>query len=221
MKEEIENKTGLTVCFGSFLNTKKSTTAQQEQPNNTKQTTNNMKLSFQLVVVLSSVVGTVLIAAKPCANGYGQNDMVACNYCAEHGNGSKNKSCCNAIYHHSLGRDDDDWLDDHELIYNCYKLDAACNVGAKQCYPGLTCDASFLAVSCQLIVDDPNAHEAVATALVTSSSPGTNTTKGGLSFVVVVVGLLGAAMLAMTVVVQRRHQYSEVIDTTATTHVDV
>ena len=42
-----------------------------------------MKLSFQLVVVLSSVVGTVLIAAEPCEIGegygnYGKFDMVAC-----------------------------------------------------------------------------------------------------------------------------------------------
>ena len=98
-----------------------------------------MKLSSQLFVVLSSVVGTVvLIAAEPCANGYGVNDMVACNACAEHGKSSKNKSCCNAIYHHSLGRDDDDWLDDHELIYDCVKLGDVCNVGDEQFYPGLS-----------------------------------------------------------------------------------
>ena len=153
--------------------------------------------------------------------------MVACNACAEHGKSSKNKSCCNAIYHHSLGRDDDDWLDDHELIYDCVKLGDVCNVGDEQCYPGLTCDASYLSASCQLIVDDPNVH--AAAALGTSSSPGTNTTKGGPSFVLIVVGLLGAAMMiAMTVALQRRHrgllrrrQYSEVIDTTATTRIDV
>lgn len=47
--------------------------------------TKNMNLSSPLVVVLSSVMGTVWIAAEPCANGYGKYDMVACNSCAETG----------------------------------------------------------------------------------------------------------------------------------------
>ena len=61
-------------------------------------------------------------------------------------------------------------------------------------------------------------------AIVTSSSSMGNTTKSGHSFVLVVVGLLGAAMIAMKVVLQRhrrvflrRHQYNEV----NATHIDV
>ena len=63
--------------------------------------------------------------------------------------------------------------------------------------------------------DDPNAHVGAVASLLTSSSTG-NTTKGGHSFVLVVVGLLGAAMMALKVVkgrhrgLLRRHQYSDV-----------
>ena len=46
----------------------------------------------------------------------------------------------------------------------------------------------------------------VAAALVTSSSSTDITTKDGPSFVLVVVGLLGAAMMALKVALQRRHR---------------
>ena len=51
-----------------------------------------MKLSYPLFFVLSSVMGTAMIAAEPCAGAldydttkYGEYDMVACNAYAEHG----------------------------------------------------------------------------------------------------------------------------------------
>ena len=64
----------------------------------------------------------------------------------------------------------------------------------------------------------PPAVATPAASLVTSSSSTGNTTKGGSSFVLLVVGLLGSIMIAMQVVLQRRHrvvllrrhQYSEV-----------
>ena len=75
------------------------------------------------------------------------------------------------------------------------------------------------AKSSSLTEDDPNA-QASAASLVTSSSSTSTTTKGGHAFVL--VSVLGAAMIAMTVVRQRhhrglllRHKYSEV-ETTAT-----
>ena len=190
---------------------------QQQQRHNTTQhkqhkIDNTMKLFSQLVVVLSSVVGTVWVAAEPCANGdansakgdgnLGQYDMVACNLCAESGKGQG--SCCNAIYSHSLGRDDDDWQG-KEAIDNCSDLNGVCSESPKgQCYPGLFCNA---AKKCQLQEDNPDACLGGGCASLTRSSLTSTTTKGGPSFVVVVVGLLGAAMLmAMTVVLQRRHR---------------
>ena len=90
-----------------------------------------------------------------------------------------------------------------------------CTVGNGACYSGLTCLDKY----CTLKEDD---QDGAVTSLVTKSSSTINTTKGGPSFVLVVVGLLGAAMLALAVVLQRRHrvllrhhQYSEV-DATAT-----
>ena len=85
-----------------------------------------MQFSFQrfFLVATITVVGTVSVAAEPCFRSndgwkYGQYDMTACNECAEHGNSHPNKSCCNALYHHSLGRDDDDLFNDHKLIDDC------------------------------------------------------------------------------------------------------
>ena len=76
--------------------------------------------------------------------------------------------------------------------------------------------------TCTLPTDNPEAHGA-ASLLVTRSSSMGATTHGGPSFLLIVVGLLGAAMMAMKVARQqrrhrgllRRHQYNEV-DNTAT-----
>jgi hypothetical protein len=183
-----------------------------------------MKLSSPFFFVLSSVVGTVLIAAEPCANGYGKYDMTACNSCAENGNGQTGHSvCCNAIYRHSLGRDDDDFASDANNLNGCSPVNKVCGPGDEEwCYPGLICVATTTSEdcyncwgTCQVPTDNPEAH--AAASLVTSSSSTSNSTTGGPSFVLVVVGLLGAAIIVMTVVLQRRHrgllrrhQYNEV-----------
>ena len=81
-----------------------------------------MKLSFQLLSVLSLVVSTVLIAAEPCdpndGNGHG--------------------TCCDAIYRHSLGRDDDDILPSG-VWSDCGVLNQICVKGEGLCIPGLFC----------------------------------------------------------------------------------
>ena len=221
-----------------------------------------MKLSSPLFFVFSTVVGTALIAAEPCLpgdnnsqgfanNGYGAYDMTACNYCAKSGKG--HGECCDSIYRHSSGRDDDDFFQTENDGVDCADVNDGCIVGEGQCYPGLTCGA---AKTCQLKTDDPNAHPATCdpqcgpgtfcsealTCTVNGAhleyvndvgqqvellgekerNKDTTTTKGDPSFVFVVVGLLGAAMLALKVVLQRRHrgllrrhQYNEV-DATAT-----
>ena len=77
--------------------------------------------------------------------------------------------------------------------------------------------------TCTLPTDNPEAHGAAASLLVTRSFSMGATTHGGPSFLLIVVGLLGAAMMAMKVARQqrrhrgllRRHQYNEV-DNTAT-----
>ena len=166
-----------------------------------------MKLSSPLVVVLSSIgVGPIWIAAEPCGNGYGAYDMVACNLCAETGENKEGFSgvCCNSIYRHSLGRDDDNIADanDLDLCRDINKDGCVVYQGEDQgdCYPGLFCNA---AKTCQLQEDNPNAH--AASSLVTWSSLTGNTTKDGHSVVLVVVGLIVAAMIAMKVV-QHRHR---------------
>ena len=67
---------------------------------------------------------------------------------------------------------------------------------------------------CKLPTDNPEAH--AASSLLTLRSSTSNATKSGHSFVLVVVSLIGAAMMALKVV-QRRHrgllhrnQYNEV-----------
>ena len=195
-----------------------------------------MKLSFQLFFFLSFVVSTAMIAAEPCAgaDGWGIYDMTACNLCATSGKGKG--QCCDAIYRHSLGRNDDTYLDFNTLNFECIDLNGECTAGDATCYPGLTCVGNnaknyftgILTETCVLNTDDPNAHaaakpdpnaQAAATALVTSSSSTTGTTTTSVSSFVLVAG--AAAMLAMKVVRHRlhRHQYSEVKATA--TRIDV
>lgn len=167
-----------------------------------------LSLSSKRFVVLSSVVGTVSMVAEPCANGFGEYDMDACNFCAEHGKNTL--VCCDAIYHHSLGHDDDVASTNY-----CNAIGEFCYVGAGQCYPGLTCvkesDLWLPHGTCQLKADDPNADAAAAALVPSSSSTGTTTMQGVSSFVFVAGA---AAMIAMMVVRHRgllhRHQYSAV-----------
>ena len=152
--------------------------------------------------------------------------MVACNACAEHGKGKG--QCCDSLYRHSLGRNDDDVINDNGPYESCFGIGEKCTPGDADCMPGLTCVGNnvrnyytgTLKGTCQLNKNDPNAH--AASLLSTSSSLTGNTTKSGPSFVLVVVGLLGAAMIAMKVGrprgLFRRHQYKEV---DATTRMDV
>jgi hypothetical protein len=143
--------------------------------------------------------------------------MTACNYCAEHGKG--HGICCDSIYRHSHGRDDDDFFQTKNDGVDCTDMGGTCNVGQANCYPGLTCGAPTFgaetigaAKTCQLKEDDPNAHAAAA-LVMSSSSTGA---KGGPSFVLIVLGLLGAAVIALKVAQRRhrgllrRHQYNEV-----------
>ena len=167
------------------------------------------------------------IAAEPCLpktndntnGGFAKYDQPACDACAYSG---KNKAvaahvCCVAIYRHSEGRDDDDYLGDDEPT--CTDIDELCTVGWGQCLPGLICvqvePGKHL---CQLNANDPNAH--AAASLVTSSSTA-NTLD---PFVVVVMGLLGAAMTMLYHSrhrgLLRRHQYSAV-DAATVTRMDV
>ena len=151
-----------------------------------------MKLSSVLFFVLSSVVCTISIAAEPClpegndnANGgYGKYDQPACDACADSG---KNKGlCCDAIYRHSSGRDDDDDLfhGDEYSLHNCVDLGGGlaltrCDMGEEWCYPGLVCVDS----NCKLQTDNPEAH--AASSLLTLRTSTSNTTKSGHSFVLI------------------------------------
>ena len=160
------------------------------------------------------VVGPISIVAstEPCLNGYGKYDMPACDFCAHSG---KNKGvCCNNIYGNSLGRYDDtyngvDIFDDKVNVPDCLDIGSTCEVGAGACYPGLVCAGS----TCTLPTDNPEAH--AASSLVTSSSSTSTILTGDHSFVLVVVGLLGAAMTTLynsrhRGLFLRRHQYNEV-----------
>ena len=185
-----------------------------------------MKLSSPFFFVLSTVVSTVLIAAEPCLpktndntnGGYAIYDQPACDACAH--SGKQTGACYNAIYTHSCGRDDDDWGDGNDLDL-CVDVNHGCLPSQGSCYPGLFCDGPDGSTSstCTLLTDNPEAH--AASSLLTSSSSTGTTTKSGPSFVLVVVGLLGAAMMALKVVqlryrgLLRRHHYSDV-DATAT-----
>ena len=208
-----------------------------------------MKFSFPRFVLIATITvvgtGTVSVTAEPCASNdgnYGQYDMTACNACAEHGN-KLGGQCCDALYRHSDGRDDD-WLKE-DVKDDCVLLGKACDVKDGACAPGLTCTAvctvtylqkvndinmfptnKYGAYTCQKqsypdCVDPKGWGNDGGASLVHNSSSLTRHDEGGApSFGLVVVGLLGAAMLAMKVVKRRssvafrRDQYSTVEATT-------
>ena len=175
------------------------------------------------------VVGTVSIVAttEPCRSGFGKYDVRACFACAD---GGENKGpCCDDIYRHSWGRNPD-------IVVDCQDTQEGCWVGKGWCLPGLICVVDESSGgrdfgACQLkeqqsptpapavlppsmvVPESPatiiqTVPPAVATAasslLTLRSSSTSNTTKSGHFFVV--VGLLGAAMMAVKVVLQRRHR---------------
>ena len=115
------------------------------------------------------------------------------------------------------------FFDDNKLFTHCHIEHSACTgVGQGDCYPGLTCVGT-----CQLNTEDPNAHAPsvplsipIFQTITGSFSMGTSTTQGGPVFVVVVVGLLGAALMTLYRFRHRglflhRHHYHEV-EATAT-----
>ena len=196
-----------------------------------------MKFSFQrFFLVATTVMGTVSVAAEPCANGYGAYDMTTCNECAKNGKGKG--QCCNAIYRNSLGRDDDFLKED--VSDDCALLGKYCDVGQDGCVPGLTCThgCKGFGMSCETHPNPPcPSWDGGGFDIAIQSLPpidfGDHATRnaddgGGPSFVVVVVGLLGAALMVRKVVTSRhrdvalrRHQYSEVDATTTTTPLSV
>ena len=89
------------------------------------------------------------IIPEPCLNKdiWGRYDFAACDACADHG---KNKGdCCDAIYRHSFGRNDDSVDDDDHYhpdtnIWDCGDTGDHCMVGFNfepkgDCLPGLIC----------------------------------------------------------------------------------
>ena len=98
-------------------------------------------LSSQLFFVHPEVVGTVSIAGEPCLpgknDGYGKYDDARVWFLCPQW--KVNGDRCNAIYTHSCGRDDDDFVtSEHSLTY-CCDVNDGCIVGVGNCYPGLIC----------------------------------------------------------------------------------
>ena len=182
-----------------------------------------MKFSFQLFfLVATTVVGTISVAAEPCLSNdgnWGQYDLNACNACATGGKGKG--QCCDAIYRHSDGRDDD-WLKE-DVSDDCTLYSKDCDIGSAQCAPGLVCKKHYTYGGEDTWCDiGPTASLPPGTAAVSllHGSSTSNDNGSGHAVVFVVVGLLGAAMMAVKVatsrhgVALRRNQYSEVYATT-------
>eukprot|EP00751_Fragilariopsis_kerguelensis_P012871 CAMPEP_0170771420 /NCGR_PEP_ID=MMETSP0733-20121128/8043_1 /TAXON_ID=186038 /ORGANISM="Fragilariopsis kerguelensis, Strain L26-C5" /LENGTH=170 /DNA_ID=CAMNT_0011113165 /DNA_START=56 /DNA_END=565 /DNA_ORIENTATION=- len=164
-----------------------------------------MKFSFQLLfMIFSTVVGTVSVAAEPCLTGVvGKYDLAACTKCATGGKG--NGQCCDSIYKHSNGRDDDDVFDDKPNDGECILYGNSCDVNEGQCAPGLVCTKHYTyggeSTWCDI---GPGASLPAGTMvqqLLNESS--TSNDNGGHAVVFVMVGLLGAAMIAVKVVTSR------------------
>jgi hypothetical protein len=105
-----------------------------------------MKVFFELffTIFFITTVGPGSVLGEPCAKNdgyYGQYDMEACLTCEINGNNMKLGNCCNAIYHHAKGRDDDNtWDDQINVGDQCLLLGDTCeNSNDSVCAPGLVC----------------------------------------------------------------------------------
>ena len=117
----------------------------------------------------------------------------------------------------------------HGIGYYCYDLGHSCTVGNDECYPGLTCagnnDKNYftgeLTETCVLNADADKYTSGIGALVVTSSSSTTGTTTTTRVSAVVFVAGAAAVLIAMMKVVRHRvllhrHQYSEVVEATAT-----
>ena len=193
-----------------------------------------MQFSFQrFFLVATSVVTTISVAAEPCSGPLGKYDPAACDACATGGKGKG--QCCEDIYYNSNGRDDD-WFRDSPDDGGCVKEGKSCDVKEGACAPGLTCTRPCTVSGTETFPQNNygkytcETHPYPNTAcnsptggfsLLNEFSATRNADGGGPSFGLVVVGLLGAALMARKVVTSRhssvairRHQYSEVDATT-------
>ena len=63
--------------------------------------------------------------------------------------------CCDAIFRHSLGRDDDNMFDDDDVtLFNCQDPNKSCDMGKGQYMSGLSCVSGKY----QIKKNDPNAQ---------------------------------------------------------------
>ena len=180
-----------------------------------------MKFSFQLFfLVATTVVGTISVAAEPCSGILGKYDPAACDACATGGKGKG--QCCEDIYYNSNGRSDD-WFRDSPDDGGCTLYSKDCDIGKAQCAPGLVCQTHYNYGGENTYCDTgPNASLPPGTAAVSllNGSSTSNDNGSGHAVVFAMVGLLGAAMIAVKVVTSRhgvalrRNQYSEVYATT-------
>jgi hypothetical protein len=116
-----------------------------------------MKVFFELffTIVFITTVGPGSVLGEPCAKNdgyYGQYDMEACLTCEINGNNMKLGNCCNAIYHHAKGRDDDNtWNDDINVGDQCILLGDTCdktdNHNGSVCAPGLVCKTNKVCIT--------------------------------------------------------------------------
>ena len=172
--------------------------------------------------VIFTVVGTVSVLGEPCSEGQGSTNMKACLLCATNGKGKG--QCCNDIYYNSNDRDDDFLRGDKPSDGGCIGYGVTCDIGSGACNPGLICTHHYTYGGDHITCDYPPGTPGATTSLLRDSSYSEvhdghqETPKRSLVKIpVMMLGLLGAAMIALKGVknvIIRRDQYSEVDNAT-------
>ena len=165
-------------------------------------------MQLKLFFMISGIV-SVSGDDSSCSTGpQGKYDTAACLVCETSGKGTG--QCCSSIYHHAVRRDTEDKAD--AILRNtpgdgdCKDRGVDCDVGQGQCLPGLICTHHHYpygidSSTCEYYSDGNTVAVSSTSSLLRSGSSHNNYI-GGHMLVFVTLGLLGAAIVVLTITVK-------------------
>ena len=163
--------------------------------------------------MISTLVGIVSVLGieSSCSTGpQGNYNMAACLVCETSGKG--NGQCCSSIYHHAVRHDAEDEEEHDAILRNtpgdggCKDRGVDCDVSQGQCLPGLICTHHHYpygidSSTCEYY-SDGNTVGLSSTSSFLRSGSSHNNYIGGHALVFVTLGLLGAAIVVLTITVK-------------------
>ena len=171
-------------------------------------------MQLKLFSMISTLVGIGSVLgdeSSSCSTGpQGNYNMAACLVCETSGKG--NGQCCSSIYRQAVRRDAED-KDEHDAILrntpgdsDCTDRGVDCDVGQGQCLPGLICTHHHYpygidSSTCEYYSNGNTVGVSSASSLLRSGSSHNNYI-GGHTLVFITLGLLGVAIVVLTITVK-------------------